>query len=449
MISKSIDLDIVKNLDSYQSLEIPKLLDLDMRTLSGGELQRLLCWITAVVKSNVYIFDEPSNFLDVKQRLEVSKLIKSICDYNPNSYVIVIEHDLSMLDYISDELYIIYGRAGAYGIVSKPLTTLEGINMYMSGYITTQNIRFRDEEFNLKPSSDFSSTIVVSNLEETSQTEKKQSEQNKSEQNKSTKPIINNFDYSKAVIEFPGYKLKIPSGTVKLGGGINVILGENGTGKTTFINWLSKTFNLNVSIKEQSGNINKFINKDGTYPSVLELLHHKIKSSFYNPTFQSDVIKQLDIESLQTRKINELSGGELQRVLIVLCLGTPADIYLLDEPSANLDIEKRLKITKIIKKFIINYGRTAYVIEHDIMMSVSLAQEYGSNILLVKQDEWEEGIKLCSISTPLDFVSGINGFLKLMSITMRISGQNNRPRINKYNSQLDKEQKKTENYYGI
>ena len=173
VISKSIDLDIVKNLDSYQSLEIPKLLDLDMRTLSGGELQRLLCWITAVVKSNVYIFDEPSNFLDVKQRLEVSKLIKSICDYNPNSYVIVIEHDLSMLDYISDELYIIYGRAGAYGIVSKPLTTLEGINMYMSGYITTQNIRFRDEEFNLKPSSDFSSTIVVSNLEETSQTEKK------------------------------------------------------------------------------------------------------------------------------------------------------------------------------------------------------------------------------------------------------------------------------------
>lgn len=427
--------------DTYYSLEIDKIVNSNLHTLSGGELQRLLCWITASIKSDVYIFDEPSNFLDVRQRLEVSRLIKSICEKNLGSYVIVIEHDLSILDYISDELYIIYGKAGAYGIVSKPLTILEGINMYLSGHISTQNVRFRDEEFNLKPGSDFTTPI---NLPENTTN----NNTNEKKYNLQTNEIANSLSYSGTTIEYPGYQLTIPSDNVKLSNGINVILGENGTGKTTFINWLGSKLGLTVSIKEQSGGIKKFINKDGTYPTVLELLHHRIKSNYFNSTFQTDVIKQLDIEPLQSRRINELSGGELQRVLIVLCLGTPADIYLLDEPSANLDIEKRLKITKIIKKFIMNYGKTAYIIEHDIMMSVAFAQEYNSSILLVKQDSYNDGIKSCSISHPLDFVSGINGFLKLMGITMRISGHN-RPRINKFNSQLDKEQKKTEKYYGI
>lgn len=441
--SKSINLEMILNntennyiMESYYSLQINKIIDFNLGTLSGGELQRLLCWITASVKSNVYIFDEPSNFLDVKQRLEVSRLIKLICEFNPGSYVIVIEHDLSILDYISDELYIIYGKSGAYGIVSKPLTILEGINMYLSGYITTQNVRFRDEEFNLKPGIEFTSnSISLSNLKNLSNLT-------------NTNEIINSVSYLGTTIKYPGYHLTIPDGNIKLSNCINVILGENGTGKTTFIKWLSSKTGLIVSIKEQHGEIKKFSNKDGTYPTVLELLHHRIKSNYFNSTFQTDVIKQLDIFPLQTKKINELSGGELQRVLIVLCLGTPADIYLLDEPSANLDIEKRLKITKIIKKFIMNHGKTAYIIEHDIMMSVSLAQEYNSSILLVKQDTYENGIKMCSISNPMDFILGINEFLKLMEITMRIGGYN-RPRINKLNSQLDKEQKRIGNYYGI
>lgn len=174
----------------------------------------------------------------------------------------------------------------------------------------------------------------------------------------------------------------------------------------------------------------------------------RLKIQFFNPTFQIDVIKQLDIESLQTRKLDELSGGELQRVLIVLCLGTPADIYLLDEPSANLDIEKRLKVTKVIKRFIINYSKSAFIIEHDIMMSVAFAQEFGSKILLVQQDSFESNTKYCSVSEPMDFSQGINGFLKQMGITMRISGHN-RPRINKFGSQLDQEQKRTGKYYGM
>ena len=146
--------------------------------------------------------------------------------------------------------------------------------------------------------------------------------------------------------------------------------------------------------------------------------------------------------------MDELSGGELQRVEIVLCLGKPADIYLLDEPSANLDIEKRLNVIKIIKNFISNNNKSVFIIEHDIVMSVAFSQECNSNILLVKQISCENDVKICAISEPLTFTTGINRFLELMGITMRISGHN-RPRINKLNSQLDKEQKTNGNFYGI
>lgn len=205
-----------------------------------------------------------------------------------------------------------------------------------------------------------------------------------------------------------------------------------------------------MSVKEQTINIRKFINRDGTFPSVLSLLHKKIRKKYFDLTFQNDVIKNLNIESILEQRIDELSGGEIQRLLIALCLGKNADIYLLDEPSANLDIEKRLKVIKAVKKFIYNNNtnKSAFIIEHDIMMSVAFSQEYGSNILLVKEDSFENNIKRCSISSPLNFTEGINKFLELMSITMRIC-TNNRPRINKINSQLDREQKMCGNYYGM
>lgn len=421
---KGFDIDLIELPNTYYLLEINKLIELQLQKLSGGELQRLLCWITANSNANVYIFDEPSNFLDIKQRLEVSKLIKSLQD--EGKYVIVIEHDLSMLDYISDELFIVYGNAGAYGIVSRPLTTSEGINMYLDGYIPTENVRFREEEFKLKQAND-----ICDIQDKTNQTE-----------------LTNKFNYSSYQIEYKNYKLNIPEGTINLNNSIYVILGENGTGKTTFINWLGENSGLQVSIKEQNVNIRKYANTNRTFPTVLELLHNKIRSSYFNQLFQTDIIKNLDIEQILTRKLDELSGGEFQSIQIALCLGKEADIYLLDEPSANLDIEKRLKVIKSIKKFINNNNKTVFIVEHDIMMSVAFSQEYTSKILLVKQESYENNVKTCSISTPLNFTDGINNFLELMGITMRI-GDYNRPRINKFNSRLDREQKENRNFYGI
>jgi ATP-binding cassette subfamily E protein 1 len=433
-------------------LSLTNLLENKLSTLSGGELQRLLICVTCLKPANVYIFDEPSNFLDVKQRLEVAKLIRSVS--NTNTYVLVIEHDLSLMDYIADDIHILFGVPSAYGIVSNALTVSNGINEYLEGYIKTQNIRFRDEAFNLKQQNE----IQLSEL---------------GTENASIiqRQLPNTISYDDTIITYPNFTLKIPSGIISLSNNINVILGENGTGKTTFINYLASHTDMScrstpehtwgISYKDQHTNIRKFFNKTtNLYPTVLELFFHSAtKKAYLDPVFQSDVISTLGIKQLEVRTLDELSGGELQRVMITYCLATPANIYLLDEPSSNLDIENRLAVTKAIKKFASSFDKCIFLIEHDIMMSVSIAQEFGSKILFVKKNITNNNENTLSkqtvstvstvstISAPLDFLTGINYFLSEMGITMRIAGHN-RPRINKYGSQMDQEQKRNGTYYG-
>lgn len=389
--------------------------------LSGGELQRLLCLNSLVKKADVYIFDEPTNYLDIKQRLIMVKLIREIIITNENAYVLVIDHDLSMLDYACDEIYICYGKAGAYGIISNPLSVYEGLNIYLDGYIPNENIRFRNEEFNLKPS------IELDKIQE---------------------ELKNNsmcIEYPESIIKYNSFELQIKKDKIKLNSSINVILGENGVGKTTFVKYLSDKLELPISYKEQTLNIQKYKNQDGTFPTVEELFYRYIQQSYCDTKFVHEVIKPLECNEIKNRKINELSGGELQKVLIILCLGTSADIYLIDEPSANLDIEKRLKVIKIIKNFILNNNKCAFIIEHDIMMAVAFAQEYTSNILLInKQTNVDKRISV--VSDYMNFNDGITQFLKSLDITMRLSSHN-RPRINKYQSQLDKEQRQDNKYY--
>lgn len=66
--------------------------------------------------------------------------------------------------------------------------------------------------------------------------------------------------------------------------------------------------------------------------------------------FITDVMKPMKIEEIMDQEVQNLSGGELQRVALVLCLGKPADVYLVDEPSAYLDSEQRLVAAKVIKR---------------------------------------------------------------------------------------------------
>ncbi|VDN43709.1 unnamed protein product, partial [Dibothriocephalus latus] len=153
------------------------------------------------------------------------------------------------------------------------------------------------------------------------------------------------------------------------------MLGENGTGKTTFIRMLAGNLKpddgfkcppLNVSYKPQ-----KISPK--SEKTVQMLLYEKMRDSFTHPQFSTDVLKPLQMERLYDQQVMNLSGGELQRLAITLCLGQPADVYLIDEPSAYLDSEQRLHAAKVIKRYIMHAKKTAFVVEHDFIMATYLA----------------------------------------------------------------------------
>uniref|UniRef100_A0A1I7ZLX4 ABC transporter E family member 2 n=1 Tax=Steinernema glaseri TaxID=37863 RepID=A0A1I7ZLX4_9BILA len=400
------------NLDKViDDMELRGVMDREINVLSGGELQRFAIGMCAVQKADVYMFDEPSSYLDVKQRLKAAKLIRDML--REDAYVIVVEHDLAVLDYLSDFVCCLYGVPGAYGVVTLPSGVREGINIFLDGFIPTENMRFRDSALSFKVTDQIDREIV------------KQHSQ-----------------YS-----YPSFTKKVGSFELTVEGGeftdseIIVLLGENGTGKTTMIRILAGNLKLddeteipqlNISYKPQ-----KISPKFGGL--VRDLLLTKVKDSFLHPTFKTDVMNPLQVERLLDLEVQNLSGGELQRIAMVLCLGKPADVYLIDEPSAYLDSEQRLHCAKVIKRFILHAKKTAFVVEHDFIMSTYLADR----VIVF------DGVpsQRATATRPQSVLEGMNRFLKMLDITFRRDNETYRPRINKLQSVKDVEQKLAGTYF--
>lgn len=256
------------------------------------------------------MFDEPSSYLDIKQRLRAARTIRGLL--NPDCYVVAVEHDLSVLDYLSDFICCLYGKAGMYGVVTMPYSVREGasrfiisqgiivilkisgINIFLDGFIPTENLRFRDDSLSFK---------MVETAEEV------------------LLDKTRHYSYPAMTKTLGGFKLTVEAGDFT-DSEIIVMLGENGTGKTTLVRLLAgdkpddetdkQTFA--VSLKPQTISP-KF---QGT---VRMLLLKQIKSAFMHPQFQTDVVKPMMIENIVDQDVQTLSGGELQRVAIVLALG--------------------------------------------------------------------------------------------------------------------------------
>ena len=393
-----------------ETLDLKKILDRKLEVLSGGELQRVAVAAALSREASVYLFDEPSSYLDVKQRLQVARAIRSLKEQEKT--ILVAEHDLAIIDYLSDQICVFYGEPSVYGVVSHVHGVRTGINIYLQGYIPDENILFRKESiiFHEKPPSLSAGAGEIL------------------------------LTWNRFEKKFEDFQLAVEPGEIKRGEVIG-ILGPNGIGKTTFVKILAgieetddkqKFGELTVSYKPQ------YIaaEYEGT---VQELLRGVAKEIFTSSWYKTEIIQPLNVNVLLDRNVMELSGGELQKIAVAACLSRKADLFLLDEPSAYLDVEERLNVGRTIRRVIEAQNVPAFVVEHDVV-----TQDFIADRLMVFSGEpGANGIA----KPPTTLRKGMNGFLKEMDVTFRRDSVTRRPRVNKEESKMDKFQKQIGEYY--
>ena len=393
-----------------QELGLKYSLDRDLSTLSGGELQRVAVAVAAAKDAEYYFFDEPSSFNDIYQRLAVGRVINNLAKEGKS--VMIVEHDMSLLDYLSDNIYITYGEPGAYGIVSSLQSTKVGINNFLEGYIPTENVRFRDKAYKFDISS-ITETVL------------------------SSSPIV---EYTALMKILGQFSLTVDKGEIHEGEVVGIV-GANALGKTTFMRILAGiekidqgTIDTTVRISYKPQYLNQDIDGD-----VRSLIYSANSGPFEGTAIEEQIFSPLGIKKLYDKSVKGLSGGELQKVAISLSLIRPADVYALDEPSAFLDIEDRITFAKFIQRFTKSNRKSALIIDHDIQLI-----DLVSDRLIIF--EGIPGIKGTGTS-PITKEIGMNNFLQSLSISFRRDETSGRPRVNKDSSRLDRQQKTDGNYY--
>ncbi|MDD1738960.1 MAG: ribosome biogenesis/translation initiation ATPase RLI [Methanothrix sp.] len=393
--------------DLVARLSLDALLDREISSLSGGELQRVAIAAAAARDASFYFFDEISPYLDIYQRINVARILQ---DLARGRAVMVVEHDLALLDLLAENVHLIYGVPGAYGVITRPKGVRVGINQYLRGNLPEENVRFRDTSINFE--------VHAPRLE---------------------KEIPALIAYDAFSVQYSSFALQAEPGIIRRGEVVGIV-GPNGIGKSTYIKVLagvekptSGSFEsqLRVSYKPQYLKADS----DVTVQGLLRSTTHDFDSSYY----QTEILRPMGLEMLMDQALTELSGGELQRVAITACLSRPADMYLLDEPSAHLDVEQRMMAAKVMRRFAESSEKTVLVVDHDIYLIDLMAER-----LMVF-----EGVPgLLGIAhTPLEMREGMNSFLKAINITFRRDEETRRPRVNKPDSRLDRTQKEQGEYY--
>ena len=388
------------------ALRLDAILEHEINTLSGGELQRVAIAACLARNADLYFLDEITPFLDIYQRISAAKLIRELAAEKP---VVIVEHDLAILDMLADTVHVGYGKPAVFGVITRPKGVRVGINQYLEGYLAEENVRFRDSQ------------VVF---------EKRAHEKGSKREDLVEVPALSK--------KYDTFNLTVSGGTIRAGEVLGVI-GANGMGKSTFAKLLagvekpdtgSMDSKIRISYKPQ------YIKADTTVS--VEMYLRSCSTKFDSSYYQHEILEPLSLQSILQSPVDTLSGGELQRVAIAACLSRDADLYILDEPSAHLDVEQRVKVTRLIKRHAEGKAVAILVIDHDIYLIDMISER----ILVF---EGEPGIA-GTAAGPFEMRDGMNRFLKALDVTFR-RDQTGRPRINKPESFLDREQKSRGEYY--
>ena len=401
---RGVSSQLIKELGLENSMEQ------SLKELSGGELQRLAVAVVVSKDADFYFFDEPSSYNDVFQRIRVARTIQNLTKIGKT--VMVVEHDLTLLDYLSDYIEVLYGESAAYGIVSGVLSTKVGINIFLDGYIPSENVRFRDKKFT------FDASSSSGEFQEGSEA----------------------ISYPALEKKYPSFSVSIEPGGVRKGEVVG-IMGANALGKTTMMKMIAGVE------KPDSGEIDKKVKiaykpqylQNDVDVEVVSVLDTANETPIEGSQEEEQIVDHLKIKKLYNKSIKTLSGGELQKVAVASCLLQKVDLYALDEPSAFLDVEDRIVVAKFIQKFVRSYGKSAIVIDHDLQL-----MDLVSDTMIIF--EGTSGIEGHATS-PLSKSEAMNRFLKSLDMSFRRDERSLRPRVNKVDSRLDKQQKESGNFY--
>jgi len=396
--------DLVRELGLQNSMENK------LSELSGGELQRLAIAVTASKDSDFYFFDEPSSYNDVFQRIGVARVIQGLAKLDKS--VMVVEHDLTVLDYLSDFIDVLYGEPAAYGVVADLLSAKVGINVFLDGYLPNENVRFRDTAFRFDASTSSDEFVMTENV----------------------------ITYPSLQKTYPKFSVSIEAGKVRKNGVLGIV-GANALGKTTLMKMIAgveKPDSGSLETKVKLAYKPQYLTNDYDV-EVISLLEKANEGGLEGTTEEEQVVDPLKMKKLYNKSVKNLSGGELQKVAIVACLLQKVDLYALDEPSAFLDVEDRIAIAKLIQRFVRSYGKSAIIIDHDIQ----LMDLISDSLVIFEGVPGKEGHG----SSPMSKAEGMNRFLRSLDITYRRDETSMRPRVNKTDSRLDRGQKQSGHFY--